>query len=229
MDDRTIRNNVLSKLTVFDHRATAVAVAVESGVVSLYGEVATASDRLALEATCLRIPGVRAIVEHLQVRPVLPPLDDRSVALDAIGALEACSELQGCRIGLIVADGVVTLRGEVDDEQQRTAAEQCLRDGPGVADVHNLLVLRSEAEALDPAGWVRETIARKDLRIRDFAVELGPQQEVRLVGQTDSWFDRDAAERAAWSAPGVRAVDNRIALLAAAVDPEAEWSGMPES
>lgn len=152
MDDRTLRNNILDKLTVFNHRATSVAVSVESGVVSLYGEVASASDRMALEATCLRVPGVRAVVGHLQVRPVLPLLDDRAVALDAVGALEARSELQGCRIGLIVADGVITLRGEVDTEQQRTAAEQCLRDGPGVADVHNLLVLRSAAEGMHAPG-----------------------------------------------------------------------------
>lgn len=229
MDDRTIRNNVLNKLTVFDHRATAVAVSVESGVVSLYGEVASASDRLALEATCLRIPGVRAVVEHLRVRPPLPPLDDRAVALNAIGALDAVSDLRGCRIGLIVADGVITLRGEVDAEHQRAAAEQGVRDVPGVADVHNLLALRSHAEASDAAGWIREAVARRDLRIRGFAVETRPEHEVRLTGQTDSWFDRDAAERAAWSAPGVRAVDNRIALLASAVDTEAEWVGMPEA
>lgn len=229
MDDRTLRDNVLKKLTVFGHRSAAVAVAVESGVVSLYGEVASASDRLALEATCLDVAGVRAVVQHLRIRPPIPPVDDRRIALDAVGAIDGLNELESCRIGLVVADGVITLRGETDTEHQRVAAEQCLRDVGGVADVHNLLALRSHAAAGDIAGWIREAVSRQDLRIRGFAVESADEHSVRLNGQTDSWFARDAAERAAWSAPGVRAVENRIALLAAAVDPEAEWSGMPEA
>ena len=48
-------------------------------------------------------------------------------------------------------------------------------------------------------------------------------------GHQRSTLLNQAAERAAWAAPGVRAVENRIALLATAVDPEAEWSGMPEA
>ncbi|MDX9997116.1 MAG: BON domain-containing protein [Phenylobacterium sp.] len=229
MDDRTLRDIVLNKLTVFNHRASNVAVAVESGVVSLYGEVPTNSNRLALEATCLQIPGVRAVVQHLRIRPAEPQTDDRRVALDAVAMLDGLKDLKDCRIGLVVADGVITLRGETETEHQRIVAEQCLRDVAGVANVHNLLALRLHVAKGDLVAWVREAIAGQDLPIREFAVEPIDGRGVRLLGRTDSWFAMDAAERAAWSAPGVRAVENLIELLDTAVDPEAEWSGMPEA
>jgi osmotically-inducible protein OsmY len=40
--------------------------------------------------------------------------------------------------------------------------------------------------------------------------------KVILQGTTRSWSEREGAERAAWRAPGVRSVDNRITIVAAA-------------
>jgi osmotically-inducible protein OsmY len=40
--------------------------------------------------------------------------------------------------------------------------------------------------------------------------------KVILKGTVRSWFEREEAERAAWRAPGVRKVDNRIVVSASA-------------
>jgi osmotically-inducible protein OsmY len=36
---------------------------------------------------------------------------------------------------------------------------------------------------------------------------------VTLSGNVHSWFERDEARRAAWAAPGVNAIDDRIAVV----------------
>jgi len=35
---------------------------------------------------------------------------------------------------------------------------------------------------------------------------------VKLEGRVKAWYERDLAERAAWSVPGVRDVDDRLTL-----------------
>jgi osmotically-inducible protein OsmY len=36
---------------------------------------------------------------------------------------------------------------------------------------------------------------------------------VTLTGNVHAWFERDKARRAAWSAPGVKNVDDRLAVV----------------
>jgi osmotically-inducible protein OsmY len=43
-------------------------------------------------------------------------------------------------------------------------------------------------------------------------MHVGERSRVVLAGTVRSWAERDEAERAAWAAPGVTAVDNRIMI-----------------
>jgi osmotically-inducible protein OsmY len=51
-----------------------------------------------------------------------------------------------------------------------------------------------------------------DLDARHIDVAIGDDDAVVLTGTVKSWSERDAAERAAGSAPGIRRVDNRIII-----------------
>lgn len=125
----------------------------------------------------------------------------------------------GAPIAASVTNGVVTLTGEAADEAQRRLIEQELLRLPEVSDVHNHLNVApppGDTRAQMLALLDREGVRASGLGI---AAEAGV---VTLSGQVEGWFDRDAAERLAWTLPGVRAVVNQVTLPVGAVEPEGQ-------
>src|SRR5512141_761995 len=122
MTDREIREGVMAALERLD-LDWAVAVAVEGGVASLLGHTPNAAQRFAAEAAACRTPGVRAVLNRIETR-VTPDHDAHlaSAAADALAAI--AKELSGAQVCVSVADGMVTLHGEVREERQRILAEQ---------------------------------------------------------------------------------------------------------
>ncbi|WP_409634111.1 BON domain-containing protein [Phenylobacterium sp.] len=117
-----------------------------------------------------------------------------------------------------VAAGVVTLTGVVRDDMRRIVIEQELLRHPEVLDVRNHL------HVAEPLGDIRTRLLvlleREDVPTDGLKV-AERDGVVTLSGTVAGWFDRDAAERLAWSVEGVRAVENRIQLPVGAVRPDA--------
>ncbi len=115
-------------------------------------------------------------------------------------------------INVTVQRGCVTLSGEVRWHFQRVAAEKAVRKLGGVVGVINLLAIRPIANVANICSrienWLRRNAQVEAGRIRIDV--LGGK--VVLEGDVHAWNESSAAERAAWSVPGVTMVDNRIAL-----------------
>lgn len=124
-------------------------------------------------------------------------------------------------VEVALADGVVTLTGETPDAARRRQIEQALLALPEVLDVRNFLSVAPPAG--DLTRKVADLLQREGVRIEGLAIEVA-EGAVTLGGEAAGWFDRDAAERLAWTLPGVRAVSNRIRLPPGAVEPEGERS-----
>jgi osmotically-inducible protein OsmY len=45
------------------------------------------------------------------------------------------------------------------------------------------------------------------------ALKRSAEVDARRIGNVHSWFERDEARHAAWGAPGVKEVDERIAIV----------------
>ena len=104
-------------------------------------------------------------------------------------------EVDDSAVGVAAKDGVATLTGFIR----------------GVHGVLNHIDVSPKTTQRDVRRRIIQALHRNaDVDARHIDVAVGDDDVVILTGTVESWSQRDAAERAAGSAPGIRNVDNRI-------------------
>jgi osmotically-inducible protein OsmY len=210
--DKTIRTDVLDELEFepsLDEKHIGVAVA--EAIVTLTGHVPTFIQKLAAETAALRVRGVRAVANELEVRTAdQSKRADDEIAQRVVDILSWDSLVPKGAIQATVRNGWVTLAGEVAWMYQRVAAEDAVRKLSGVSGIHNNIMIRAAAEAGDVKTKIEAALRRRaeiDAARIKVSVSNG---SVTLDGVVRDWQERQAIEQAAWSAPGVLSVKDRI-------------------
>jgi osmotically-inducible protein OsmY len=195
--------------------AAEIGVSVKNGVVTLSGRVPSYWEKVAAERAAARVAGVKAVANELEVRlPGSSQRTDEDIAQAALDTLAWSVLVPHDRIKIKVSKGWVTLEGTVDWQYQKSAAEKAVRKLLGVVGVSNLIEVKpsvSKAEVKSSIEAALKRLAEIDANRIHVDTEDG---KVVLTGTVRSWFEREEAERAAWAAPGVRAVEDRIAIAA---------------
>ena len=191
-----------------------ITVSVNEGVVMLGGRVDTFAQRWAAERAAHRVRGVRAVANDIEVRPSASDLPSDSAVFEAIAAALRWNDL--IRAGTVeatVADGWVTLKGEVESEYQRWEAERLVARLKGVTGVTNVILLRPSGSASALRQHVIDEALRRNAQVDMEAIKVIVEESaVILIGAVRSWAEREAVEHTAWSAPGITSVDNRIVV-----------------
>jgi osmotically-inducible protein OsmY len=194
-----------------DLDSTDIAVSVKKGVVTLAGFVKSYSDKYEAEAAAKRVAGVSAVANDLEVR--LPAIDQRpdpDIARDAVDAIKFQLPISSHDIKVVVKSGWVTLEGAVEWQYQRQTAETAVRRIKGVKGVTNSIVVKPHIEPSEIKRQIQEAFRRSaEIDANRIQVE-SHGSEVVLKGSVRSWIEREEAERAAWAAPGVTKVDDRL-------------------
>jgi len=212
--DTQLQRDVLDELK-FDPRVTEaeIGVAVKDGVVTLTGHVASYAQRTAAERAVERVGGVRAIAEDLHVKlPGSLERSDTDIAHQVANALQWDIEVPEDRITARVENGWVWLEGEVEWQYQRMAAERAVRYLTGVRGITNLVHIKPRTSQYDVAKHIKQALHRSaEADAKRIEVETADGR-VTLKGTVRSVAERQDAERAAWGADGVTAVDDRLTI-----------------
>ncbi len=181
-------------------------VTCEGGIVLLEGELGNylAENRALRIARTTR--GVQGVVDNLTVRAA--ESEDAEIVAAVESALRSDSATRRLSVAPTVADGIVTLKANVDSYAKRQLAETVVSQVRGVRGVENSIVVssvdRSDAEIRD--GITKRLL--RDARLgRSTIVATVEDGAVRLSGNTYSVYHRDLIEGLTW-VPGVKRVDS---------------------
>jgi osmotically-inducible protein OsmY len=193
-----------------------IAVGVREGVVTLGGFVDSWAEKGQAERAAVRVKGVKAIANELEVKIPGPFVrTDPEIARAALQALEWNVAVPHERIRVKVDNGWITLEGQVELYYQKEAAERAVRHLTGVRGVFNAITLAIRTAPGDVKKRIKEAFHRAaELDADRIAVEITGNKAI-LTGTVRSYSELMDAERAARNAPGITEVEGHLAITGA--------------
>ena len=213
MNDNELQAAVISELE-WDPAvgASHIGVRVKNGAVALTGHVSSYAEKMAAVRATERVRGVRAVADELEVRLGSNARDDAEIAEAVAQALRWNDEVPDTVKGE-VRHGIVTLRGEVEWDYQRQAAERAVRNVTGVVGVSNLIAVKPTAKPSEIQLRIADAIKRTATLDAQRITVTTENGTVRLTGTVHSLYEKKLAESAAAAAPGVTKVENELVVV----------------
>ena len=214
MTDDELRRQVATELS-WDPQvgSDAIEVSADSGTVTLRGTVASLRQKRAAGKAAARLRGVIRVASELRV--LIPGAEQRDDD-DLRGDVREALMLDGSvpmTVDARARAGFVTLTGTAQWHYQREEAESRTAEVPGVLDIYNAIALTPGADGENAGDAIMAAFRRNAvLEADELSVEAVLDGLVILSGTVRSWAAHDHAVAAAWSAPGVTQVDDRIRI-----------------
>jgi osmotically-inducible protein OsmY len=192
--------------------ATEIGVIVDKGIVTLTGSVDTFPKKWEAQKAALRVSGVKAVANEIEVKLTTSSRRaDEEIARAASNALEWNIVLPN-DLQAVVEDGWVTLKGKVNWRFEKRSAEDTVRGLTGVKGITNNITVKSHIAPSLVKAKIEAAIMRNAFLDGKGIQVKADDGKVTLEGTVYSWLEKEQAEDAAWSAPGVNEVDNKLVV-----------------
>lgn len=192
---------------------TKIGVAVDEGIVTLSGEVDNFSKKLAAEKAAKRVSGVKGVAEDIVVKyPSSIDKSDTDIAKAAVEALEWHSSVPDNAVIVKVENGWVYLTGEVKWSYQKYSASNAIKNLVGVKGVSNNIKLKQTVKPVLVKDTIEEAFERSARIDAKSIVVTADGSTVTLSGKVHSIKEKEEAEKAAYRAPGVLDVVNKLKI-----------------
>jgi osmotically-inducible protein OsmY len=190
-----------------------IRVSVNNRIVTLTGTAdAYYKKNKALKAAN-RVIGVKSVIEKLDVRlPSAIEKTDSEIRDAVLNELKWHSSVAEDKVKVKVANGIVTLDGEVEWDFQRTAIRHAIENLTGVKGIINNLTVVPKLTASEIKQKINAAFHRNaTIDAGKINVETSGNKVI-LTGKVRSWMEKNEAENTAWLAPGVEKVENKIEI-----------------
>ncbi len=214
MGDIELQRDVLEHLSREPSvNAAHIGVTARDGVIALSGHVGSYMEKVAAERAVRRVKGVRAIAEEIEVRLAHQHReDDEEIAAKAARVLKWAVSVPDNDVKVEVSDGKVILRGDVDWQYQRKAAEHAVHQLAGVVAITNAIRVKRKAQSSQVQREIEEAFKRY-AQLEALGIKVTSSGgKVTLDGKVSHWHERELAEEAAWATPGVTEVEDRLVV-----------------
>lgn len=215
--DAQIKQDVLNALKwSTEVKEEHIGVTVHNSAVTLSGHVPTYWQKRAAREAAKGVADVKAVVDNVEVRlDAEMRTTDEGLAERIANVLKWNVSNQGQGVKAEVKNGTVTLTGQVDWHSQRQNIQRNIEHVAGVANVINLVTIRPRLSAGDVKRQILGALERHaEIEASKIRVEAD-NGSVTLSGTAESLAEFDRIEDAAWAAPGVTKIVNKVRVAIA--------------
>lgn len=204
-------------------KADVVGVEAKDGVVTLTGSVAADSAKALAQETVAGLAGVKSVRNNLEVTGAPTASSDAWLSDKLKITLLFHRSVRAGKTEVAVKDGVVTLRGQAENQAQKELNTEYARDIEGVKEVINEMTVlpeqetvpRTAGEKIDDASVTAQV--KLALLLHRSTSAVGTQVRTRrgtvtVEGKAANAAERDLVTKLVKDINGVRKVKNRMSL-----------------